>query len=66
MISGPKKKHKTIMEGYFYACCPYCKTPLTQGKSGTDSYNLCPTCAAYIHVQIKNNKVLVEPKEELT
>lgn len=20
-------------EGYFYGCCPYCKTPLTQGKT---------------------------------
>lgn len=45
-----QKKHNAIIEDYFYACCPFCKTPLTQGKSGTDSFNLCPTCAAYLHV----------------
>lgn len=61
-MSGPKKKHNAIIEDYFYACCPFCKTPLTQGKSGTDSFNLCPTCAAYLHVLIEGKRVIVEPK----
>ena len=51
-------------EGYFYGCCPYCKTPLTQGKNGTDSYNLCPTCGSYIQVIIEGKRVIVEPKED--
>ena len=49
-MAEPKKTHKAIMQGYYYACCPFCKTILTQGKNGTDSYNLCPTCGAYIRV----------------
>ncbi len=62
-MTGPKKKVKAITDGYFYGCCPYCKTPLTQGKNGTDSYNLCPTCGAYIRVIIEGKRVTVEPKE---
>lgn len=64
-MTGQKKKYKYFIEGYFYGCCPFCKTPLTQGRNGTDSYNLCPTCGQYIHVLIKNNKVLVELKEDI-
>lgn len=33
-MANPKEKHKAITDGYFYACCPYCKTTLTQGKNG--------------------------------
>ena len=63
-MAGPNKKVKAIKEGYFYGCCPYCKTPLTQGKNGTDSYNLCPTCGSYIQVIIEGKRVIVEPKED--
>ena len=63
-MARPKKKVKAYIDGYFYGCCPYCKTPLTQGKDGTDSYNLCPCCGTYIRVTIEGNKVIVEPKED--
>ena len=29
-----KEEHKSVIIGYFYACCPYCRNILTQGKSG--------------------------------
>lgn len=65
-MAEQKKTHKAIMQGYYYACCPFCKTILTQGKNGTDSYNLCPTCGAYIRVTICNGKVLTQLKESET
>ena len=42
-----KEKYKSITDGYFYACSPYCKTILTQGKNGTDTYSRYSTCNEY-------------------
>ena len=62
-MSGTKEKHKAILEGYFYACCPYCKTTLLQGKNGTDCFVRCLTCSEYIHIKIENESVLTKRKE---
>lgn len=43
-----KEKYKSITDGYFYACSPYCKTILTQGKNGTDTYSRYSTCNEYM------------------
>lgn len=43
-----KEKYKSITNGYFYACSPYCKTILTQGKNGTDTYSRYSTCNEYM------------------
>lgn len=62
-MTNPKEKHKAITDGYFYACCPYCKTTLTQGKNGTDCFIRCPQCGQYIHIIINNDTVLTKQKE---
>lgn len=62
-MSAQKEKHKAIIKGYFYACCPYCKSTLTQGKNGTDTFVKCPLCGDYIHVIIQNDSVLTKRKE---
>lgn len=61
-MSPQRDKIKSIKDGYFYACCPYCKTTLTQGKNGTDTYSRCPTCNEYIHIVIKDDSVLTQRK----
>ncbi len=60
MMKTQNEKHKSVTAGYFYACCPYCKTTLTQGKNGTDCFIKCPQCGQYIHIIIKDNMVLTK------
>ncbi|MDE6867637.1 MAG: hypothetical protein K2J83_00630 [Clostridia bacterium] len=57
-----KEKHKSIIDGFFYACCLYCKTTLTQAKNGTEALIKCPLCGEYIHIVIKNDTVLTRRK----
>lgn len=50
-----KEKYKSITDGYFYACSPYCKTILTQGKNGTDNthseqHSKQECCLSYIFI----------------
>lgn len=61
-MSPLKEEHRGVIEGYFYACCPYCKTTLIQGKIGTDCFIKCPQCGKYIHIIIKDDSVLAKPK----
>lgn len=58
-----KEKHKAILDGYYYACCPFCKTTLTQGANGTDCHIKCPLCGEYIHVVIRDNTVITRKKD---
>lgn len=58
-----KEKHKSVIIGYFYACCPYCRNILTQGKNGTDTFSRCSQCGRYIHIVVRNNSVFTEEKE---
>ncbi len=62
-MTGFKEKHKAILEGYFYACCPYCKNTLIQGKNGTDCFSRCPTCGEYIRIFIDDDSVLTKKAE---
>lgn len=62
-MAAPKEEHRGVLEGYFYACCPYCRTTLTQGKNGTDTFIKCPQCGRYIHVIIQDDTVLTKLKE---
>lgn len=61
-MTNPKEKHKAIIDGYFYACCHYCKTTLTQGKNGTDCFIRCPQCGQFVHIIIYNDTVLTKQK----
>lgn len=63
-MTNPKEKHKAIIDGYFYACCPYCKTTLTQGKNGTDCFIRCPLCGEYIHIVVTDDTVITKKKEK--
>lgn len=62
-MAVPKEEHRGVIEGYYYACCPYCRITLTQGKNGTDTFIKCPQCGRYIHVIIKDDSVLTKLKE---
>lgn len=62
-MAAPKEKHRAIIEGYFYSCCPYCKNTLIQGKNGTDCFSRCPTCGEYIHIVIASDCVLTKKAE---
>ncbi|MDE6441754.1 MAG: hypothetical protein K2L12_03255 [Clostridia bacterium] len=61
-MTTKKESHKTIIDGYFYACCPFCKTTLIHGRNGTDTYIKCPQCGDYLHVEIKDDTVMTERK----
>lgn len=37
-MAVPKEEQRGVIEGYFYACCPYCRTTLNQSKNGTDHF----------------------------
>ncbi|MDE6471667.1 MAG: hypothetical protein K2L52_01435 [Clostridia bacterium] len=62
-MATPKEEHRGVIEGYYYAYCPYCRMTLTQGKNGTDTFIKCPQCGRYIHVIIKDDTVLTKLKE---
>ena len=62
-MATPKEEHRGVIKGYFYACCPYCRTTIAQGKNGTDVFIKCPQCGRYIHALIENDTVLTKLKE---
>lgn len=57
--------NKVFLEGYFYACCPCCKSTLIQAKNGLDGFIKCGQCGKYIHIVIVNNSVHTKQKETL-
>ncbi len=60
-MTAQKEKHRAILEGYFYACCPFCRLTLLQGRNATDCFVKCPQCGQYTHVIIKDDTD--KPKE---
>ena len=61
-MSELREKHKSVIEGYYYACCPHRKMTLVHGKNGTDTFIKCSKCGNFLHVEIKDDTVLVERK----
>ncbi len=59
-----KEKAQTKTEEYWYACCPYCRNTLTQGKNGTDIIIKCTQCGQYLHVVIRDDSVMTERKSK--
>ena len=61
-MATPKEEHRGVIEGYFYAACPFCRTTLTQGQNGTNCFIKCPQCGRYIHIIIKDDSWLPNRK----
>lgn len=57
-----KEECKGIIDGYYYACCPYCKNVLVQAQNGMNGYIKCPKCDNYIHIIIRNGTVNTKTK----
>ncbi len=63
-MTTPKERHRAIIEGYFYACCPFCKNTLMQGKNGTDCILRCSTCGDFIKVIVTEDTVTTQQAKE--
>lgn len=62
-MAASKEEHRGVIKGYFYACCPYCRNTLTQGKNSMDCFIKCSQCGRYIHIIIDNDTVLTKLKD---
>lgn len=49
------KEHRRVIDEYYYACCPYCRMTIAQGKNGTDVFIKCPQCGRSFYALVKKS-----------